>query len=159
MIECVGVNKMNYTPDELRGICLKRSIIDGYCKKQVDNLLALICEDYNKQLRDNEELKNKISAQNEAINHYKLLEESLQHSILVAQHTSEQVKANACEKARLITEEAEATAKKLIEDANQEVIRSKAKCDELKSELISYKSKSELMLQAQLKILKQMFPE
>ncbi len=150
---------MNYTPEELRGICLKRSIFDGYCKKQVDNLLALISEDYIRQLKENEDLKNKISAQIEAINHYKLLEESLQHSILVAQHTSEQVKANACEKAKLITEEAEANAKKLLEEANQEVLKCKAKCEELKSEILSYKSKSELMLQAQLKILKQMFPE
>lgn len=150
---------MNYTPEELRGICLKRSIFDGYCKKQVDNLLALISEDYNRQSKENEELKNKISAQIEAINHYKLLEESLQHSILVAQHTSEQVKANACEKAKFITEEAEASAKKLLEEASLEVIKCKAKCEELKAEIISFKSKSELMLQAQLKILKQMFPE
>lgn len=150
---------MNYTPEELKDICLKRSIFDGYCKKQVNNLLALISEDYTRQLRENEELKNKISAQTEAINHYKLLEESLQHSILVAQHTSEQVKANACEKAKLITEEAEANAKKLLEEASQEVIRCKAKCEELKAEIESYKSKSELMLQAQLKILKQMSPE
>ena len=150
---------MNYTPEELRGICLKRSIFGGYCKKQVDNLLALISEDYTRQLKENEELKNKISAQIEAINHYKLLEESLQHSILVAQHTSEQVKANACEKAKLITEEAEANAKKLLEEANLEVIKCKSKCEELKAEIISFKSKSELMLQAQLKILKQMFPE
>ena len=150
---------MNYTHEELRSICLKRSIFNGYCKKQVDNLLALISEDYARQQKENEELKNKISAQIEAINHYKLLEESLQHSILVAQHTSEQVKANACEKAKFITEEAEANAKKVLEEANLEVIKCKSKCEELKAEIISFKSKSELMLQAQLKILKQMFPE
>ncbi|PYG84992.1 cell division initiation protein [Ruminiclostridium sufflavum DSM 19573] len=150
---------MNYTPEELRGICLKKSVINGYCKRQVDNLLALINEDYNRQLMDNEELKGKVASLNEAINHYKLLEEALQHSILVAQHTSEQVKANACEKARLITEEAEANAKKLTDEAHQEVAKCKTRCEELKSELISYKSKSELMLQAQLKILKQMSPE
>lgn len=150
---------MNYTPDELRDICLKRSIFDGYCKKQVNNILTLISEDYYRQLKENEELKSKISALNEAINNYKLLEESLQHSILVAQHTGEQVKTNACEKARLITEDAEANAKKLVEEANQEVIKSKAKFEELKAEFIAYKSKAELMLQAQLKILKQMSPE
>ncbi|QNU66886.1 DivIVA domain-containing protein [Ruminiclostridium herbifermentans] len=150
---------MNYTPEELRGISLKRSIFDGYNKKQVDNLLALISEDYTRQLKEIEELKNKVATQTEAINHYKILEESLQHSILVAQHTSEQVKANACEKAKFITEEAEANAKKLIEEANMEVVKCKAKCEELKAEIMSYKSKSELMLQAQLKILNQMFPE
>lgn len=150
---------MNYTVDELRSICIKRSILDGYNKKQVDNLLALICEDYTRILQDNEELKSKIASLTDALNHYKLLEESLQHSILVAQHTSEQVKANACEKAKLITEEAEASAKKLIEEAHQEVIKCKAKCDELKAELLSYKSKAQSMLEAQLKILSQMSEE
>lgn len=150
---------MNYTPVELKGLCIKRSIFDGYCKKQVDNILALINEDYTRMIKDNNDMKNEITVLNETLRHYKVLEESLQHAILVAQHTSEQIKANAYEKAKLITEEAEQNAQNLINNANQEVIKSKSKFEEIKAELFSFKSKSEALLQAQLEVLKQMFAE
>ncbi len=146
---------MNYTPEELRSICLKRSILDGYNRKQVDNLLTLINEDYSRVVKENEEMKNRINGLNEAIQHYKMLEESLQHSILVAQHTSEQIKVNACEKARLITNEAEANASKLIETANQEIVRAKGKLEEIKVGLFTFKKKAEVLLQAQMDVLNQ----
>ncbi|HEX2925390.1 MAG TPA: DivIVA domain-containing protein [Ruminiclostridium sp.] len=150
---------MNYTPEELKEICLKRSIVDGYCKKQVNNLLALINEDYSRMVNDNEELKRKITVLDETIKHYKLLEESLQHSILVAQHTSDQIKANACEKAKNITDEAEITAQRIIANANQEVVKAKARCEEAKAEFFTFKSKTEALLQTQMEMLKQMFNE
>jgi len=150
---------MNYTPEELKGICLKRSIFDGYCKKQVDNLLALIHEDYTRLVKDNEVMESKISVLNETLKHYKILEESLQHSILVAQHTSEQIKVNACEKAQLITNEAEMNAQQLISAANLEVIKTRGKYEEVKSELFTFKTKSEALILAQLEALKQMFTE
>ncbi|OPX42400.1 septum site-determining protein DivIVA [Ruminiclostridium hungatei] len=146
---------MNYTPEELRSICLKRSFLDGYSRKQVNNLLALINDDYSRVMKENEEMRTKINSLNEAIQHYKMLEESLQHSILVAQHTSEQIKVNACEKARLITSEAEANATKIIEAANQEIVRAKGKLEEIKAEIFTLKTKTELLLQAQMEVLKQ----
>lgn len=148
---------MNYTPDELRCLCLKRSYFEGYSKKQIDNLLALVREDYVRLYKDNEDMKSKINTLNEQIQHYRILEESLQHSILVAQHTSEQIKANACEKARLITEEAESNASRLIETANQEIIKAKGKYEEMKAEIFTFKTKTEALLNAQLEVLKQLY--
>ncbi len=150
---------MNYTPDELRSICLKRAIFDGYSKRQIDNILGLIHEDYSKLMKENDDLKSKINSLNEAIQHYKMLEESLQHSILVAQHTSEQIKVNACEKARLITSEAEANASRLLETANQEIIKAKARLEEVKAGIITFKTKTETLLQAQMEVLKQITVE
>jgi len=155
----VGVGQMNYTPDELKCICLKRSILDGYSKKQVNNLLVLIVDDYTRLVRDNEELKSKISVLTETLQHYKILEESLQHSILVAQHTGEQIKINACEKAKIITDEADMNARKLISSANHEVTKTRVKYEEIKAELFTFKAKSEALLLAQLEVLKQMFIE
>ncbi len=150
---------MNYTPEELRCVCLKRSLFDGYSRKQVDNLLALVREDYARLYKENEETKSKVNTLNENIQHYRILEESLQHSILVAQHTSEQIKANACEKARIITEEAEANASKMIETANLELVRAKGKYEEIKADIFTFKTKTEALLHAQLDVLKQLFAE
>lgn len=148
---------MNYTSSELSRVSVRRVLFDGYSKKQVDNMLAKIIEDYNEMNNTIHELKCQVSGLNETVQHYKVLEESLQHSILVAQHTAEQIKANACDKAKNIIEEAELKAQKIIEDAHNEARNIQAKYEQLKSELFTFKTKSEALLQAQMDVLKQMF--
>ncbi len=155
----LGDGGMNFTPDDLGRLTIKKALFDGYSKKQVDSLLAKIIEDYKEMDKKNHELKCQIASLNETVQHYKVLEESLQHSILVAQHTAEQVKTNACEKAKNILNEAEIKAQKIIDDANSEARKIRAKYEELKNEMYAFKTKSEALLQAQMDTLKQLFSE
>lgn len=150
---------MNYTSADLSRASVRRVLFDGYSKKQVDNMLAKIIDDYNEMNNTIHDLKCQVTTLNETVQHYKVLEESLQHSILVAQHTAEQIKANACDKAKNIIEEAELKAQKIIDDANNEARNIQAKYEQLKSELFTFKTKSEALLQAQMDVLKQMFSE
>ncbi|EGD46859.1 DivIVA family protein [Ruminiclostridium papyrosolvens DSM 2782] len=150
---------MYYTPEDFKCLCIKKSLLNGYCRKQVDAILAQVGEDYIGMAKETQEMKNKIDILNETVQHYKILEESLQHSIIVAQHTSEQIKTNACEKAKNITDEAEVSATKIIETANLEVIKARGKLDEIKGQLYSFKTKSEALISAQLDVLKQLFSE
>lgn len=150
---------MNFTASDLNRNAIRRVLFDGYSKKQVDSLLAKIIEDYNEMNNTIHELKCQISSLNETVQHYKVLEESLQHSILVAQHTAEQMKANACDKAKNIVDEAELKAQKIIDDAYNEARSIQSKYEQLKNELYTFKTKSEALLQAQMDVLKQMFAE
>lgn len=150
---------MNYTSADLGSIAFRKTFFDGYSKKQVDSLLAKIIEDYNEMNNSIHELKCQISTLNETVQHYKVLEESLQHSILVAQHTAEQIKANACDKAKNIIEEAEIKAQKIIGDAANEARNIQVKYEQLKNEVYTFKTKSEALLQAQMDVLKQLFAE
>ena len=148
---------MYYTPEDFKCLCIKKSLVNGYCRKQVDAILAQVGEDYISMARETVEMKSKIDLLNENIQHYKILEESLQHSIIVAQHASEQIKTNACEKAKNITDEAEVSAQKIIEVANLEIVKARGKLDEIKGQLYSFKTKSEALISAQLDVLKQLF--
>lgn len=148
---------MNYTSADLNRLAIRKVIFDGYNKKQVDNMLEHIIEDYNEMSNTIHDLKCQISTLNETVQHYKVLEESLQHSILVAQHTAEQIKANACDKAKNIVEEAEIKAQKIIENANNEARNIQIKYEQLKNEVYTFKTKSEALLQAQMDVLKQLF--
>ncbi|HHW48209.1 MAG TPA: DivIVA domain-containing protein [Clostridiaceae bacterium] len=150
---------MHYSSTDLSRLVIKRSYFEGYNKKQVDNLMVKIIEDYTEMNNTIHELKCQISTLNETVRHYKVLEESLQHSILVAQHTAEQIKANACEKAKNIVEEAEVKAKKIIDDANNEARKIQMKYEEIRNEVYSFKKKSEALLQAQMDVLRQLLPE
>jgi len=78
----------------------------------VNEVLDKIIEDYVAYIRENIELKDKVAMLNEAIAHYKNIEESLQNTLLMAQQTSEEIKRNSYQKAENIIKEAEIKAQK-----------------------------------------------
>ncbi|TYQ15773.1 UNVERIFIED_CONTAM: cell division initiation protein [Acetivibrio alkalicellulosi] len=145
---------MNYTPNELQNITIKKSMVGGYNEDIVNDILDKVIEDYTKLIHENIELKDKVAVLNEAILHYKNIEESLQNTLIVAQQTGEDIKKNGYLKAENVIKEAEIKAQQIINDANQEVIRIKYEYEETKKKLYVYKSKSEALLLSQLEILK-----
>jgi len=78
---------MNYTPNDLENLTFKRSVVGGYSEDMVNEVLDKIIEDYVAYIRENIELKDKVAMLNEAIAHYKNIEESLQNTLLMAQQT------------------------------------------------------------------------
>ncbi len=150
---------MNYTPNDLQNLTFKKSIVGGYSEDEVNEVLDKIIEDYSAYVRENIELKDRISVLNEGIQHYKNIEDSLQNILIVAQQTSEDIKKTSYEKADNIIKEAELKAQKIISEANQEVIKVKFEYEEMRKKLHVYKTKSETLLLSQLEVLKQMFDE
>lgn len=153
-----GVQSMNYTPNDLQNITFKKSFM-GYSEDVVNDVLDKIIEDYSAYIRENIELKDKLALLNEGLQHYKTIEESLQNTLLVAQQTGEDIKRNAYEKAENVIKEAEIRSQKIINDANQEVIKIKFEYEDMRKRLHVFKSKSETLLLSQLEIIKQMFEE
>jgi cell division initiation protein len=147
---------MNYTPNDIQNLTFKKTIM-GYSEDEVNEVLDRIIEDYNAYIRENLELKDKLSVLNEGLQHYKTIEDSLQNALLVAQKTSEEIKKNSYDKAENIIKEAEIKAQRMINDASQEVLRIKFEYEEMKKKLHIFKSKAEALLISQLEILKQMF--
>lgn len=149
---------MNYTPNDLQNITFKKNFM-GYNEDSVNEVLDKVIEDYSAYIRENIELKDKLALLNEGLQHYKNIEESLQNTLIVAQQTGEDIKKTSYEKAENIIKEAEIKAQRVINDANQEVIKVKFEYEEMKKRLHIFKSKSETLLLSQLEILKQMFDE
>lgn len=149
---------MNYTPNDLQNITFKKHFM-GYSEDMVNDVLDKIIEDYSAYIRENVELKDKLALLNEGLQHYKTIEESLQNTLLVAQQTGEDIKKNAYEKAENVIREAEVRAQKLINDANQEVVKIKFEYEDSKKKLHIFKSKCEMLLMSQMELLKQIFEE
>ncbi len=147
---------MNYTPNDLDNIKFKKNFM-GYKEDQVNEVLDSIIQDYELYIKENIELKDRISVLNEGIQHYKNIEESLQNTLIVAQQTGEEIKKNSYAKADNIVKEAELKAQKIINDANQEVIKIRFEYEEMKKRLHLFKTKSETLLLSQLELLKQVF--
>jgi cell division initiation protein len=149
---------MNYTPNDLQNLVFKKTLM-GYNEDQVNEVLDKVIEDFSAYVHENIELKDRISVLNEGIQHYKVIEESLQNTLIVAQQTSEDIKRNAYEKAENIIKEAEIKAQRQLYDANQEVVKIRFEYEEMRKRLHIFKSKSETLLLSQLEILKQMFED
>lgn len=145
---------MNFTPNDLQNLTFKKSVVGGYSEDMVNEVLDKIIDDYTAYIHENRELKDKLESLNQAIQHYKNIEESLQNTLIVAQQTSEDIKKNGYQKAENIVKEAEIKAQKIINDANQEVIKIKFEYEDTKKKLHIYKSKAESLLHSQLEVLR-----
>ena len=149
---------MNYTPNDLQNLTFKKSLL-GYSEDVVNDVLDKIIEDYSAYIRENVELKDKLALLNDGLQHYKTIEESLQNTLLVAQQTGEDIKKNAYDKAENVIKEAEIRAQRLINDANQEVVKINFEYEDMKKKLHIFKSKCEMLLMSQMELLKQMFED
>lgn len=149
---------MNYTPNDLHNIIIKKSFM-GYNEDIVNDVLDKIIEDYSAYIHENIELKDRMAVLNEGMQHYKAIEESLQNTLMAAQQTGEDIRKNAYQKAENIIKEAEIKAQKIINDASQDASKINYEYEEIKRRFNIFKSKSETLLLTQLEILKQINEE
>jgi cell division initiation protein len=144
---------MNYTPNDLQNITFKK-VIAGYNEDAVNEMLDKIIEDYDSYIRENHELKNKISLLSEGLQRYKTMEDSLKNTLVAAQQTGEDIKKNAYEKSENIRKEAEVTAQRMINEANEQVLKIKSEYEKLKKKMQVYRAKTESLLMSQIELLK-----
>jgi len=131
----------------------------GYSKSQVKDALTKILEDYKKDCTELAELKSRNIVLSETVQHYKTIEEAMQHCLIIAQHTCDQIVSKADEKAGKIIDEAESTALKMVSNATLEVSSIRNSYEEVKGKLYSFRIKSEALINAQMDVLKQLSNE
>jgi cell division initiation protein len=81
------------------------------------------------------------------------MEENLSKSILVAQETAEEVKANARKEAQLILKEAEKNADRIINEALAKSRKIALEIEELKKKASVYRLRFRTLLEAQMELL------
>ncbi|AOT68433.1 DivIVA domain-containing protein [Geosporobacter ferrireducens] len=137
------------TPLEIQNKEFKK-VMRGYKESEVDEFLDRIIVDYEKLYKENIELKDKITLLNEQIERYANLEKTLNNTLIVAQSTAEEVATNAHRKAELIIKEAEDRASKIIEQANQEIMKARREHEEVKKQMQIFRTRFKTLLEAQL---------
>lgn len=99
----------------------------GYSEDEVNDFLDLITDEYEELMRLNREQANKIKVLEEKLEHFNDMKESLSQSVILAQETSEHIKAtaqveagNIIDKANNLVEESKLKANQIIRDAMDE---------------------------------------
>ena len=80
-------------------------------QSKVDEFLEELAKDYEKVYKENNELREKVSALTENLSHYRTIEESLKRALVLAEETSKETIENANNKAQVLEAEASRNAK------------------------------------------------
>lgn len=152
-------NRVNYIPEDLENIKFCKAFIGGYNKNDVDEAVKKVAVDYREKDEKLIDLENQLAAMEEVVNHYKTIEESMQHCLILAQHTSDEMIKSANEKAKSILSDADATSQKIVGDAYQQANKIKFSYEDMKAKIYSFKVKNEALLKSQLDVLSQLSGE
>ncbi|MFM1650522.1 DivIVA domain-containing protein [Brevibacillus sp. B_LB10_24] len=125
----------------------------GYNVDEVNEFLDQVIKDFELLTKEKKELEERLALLNERVEHYKSMEENLSKSILVAQETAEEVKANARKESQLILKEAEKNADRIVNEALAKSRKVAIEIEDLKKRASVYRMRFRTLLEAQLEML------
>jgi len=118
--------------------------LQGYDRTEVDQFLDELIETIEDEATARAALESTIADLKERISHFKAMEESLQHTLVLAQRTADEVKAAAHKEADLIKQEARMAAERELatlgdrtDEARREHQRALETAEKARSELRS----------------------
>jgi cell division initiation protein len=99
--------------------------LQGYDRAEVDAFLDEVIETIEDDATLRAALEAEIADLRERISHFKAMEESLQHTLVLAQRTADEVKAAAHKEADLIKQEARMQAERQVADLSDRISESR----------------------------------
>jgi cell division initiation protein len=121
-----------------------KKALQGYDRGEVDQFLDELIETLEDDAQFRAALEAEVGDLKDRVGHFKAMEESLQNTLLLAQRTADEVKANAHKEADLIKAEAKVAAEREVAafgdktaEARREYQRAIETAEKAKSELRS----------------------
>lgn len=140
------------TPIEIQNKVFKSGGL-GYDKKDVDNFMEELLDNYEALYRERMEMNDRMNVLNEGLQYYKTIEKTLQKALVLAERTAEETKGNAMKNALLIEQEAVSKANLILEDAKRELDQIRKQTIELVRQYDMYKAKFKSLVNSQTELL------
>ena len=158
------------TPLEIENKKFSKQMMNGYNVDEVDEFLDQIMQDYETNYKELASMKTKVDELNNALEHYKNIENTLQNTLVMAQSTAEEVKSVAKQQADQIISEAQKEAENILrtskegvakdlEDIDQKIKMKEQQFNDVKKQFDVYKAKMESLLISQSEIIKEINKE
>jgi len=106
---------MKLTPLDIRHKEFKRGM-RGYADEEVDEFLDEVADEYERLFKENIDLSERLETLEDKVKQYRRIEETLQKTLVSAQQSAEELKANASKEAQLILRDAEFKARQMVSD-------------------------------------------
>ncbi|NTW27763.1 MAG: DivIVA domain-containing protein [Coriobacteriia bacterium] len=94
-----------------------RHSLRGYSEEEVDKFLDEVADDFERLFKENIELNERLEAASERLRSYQLMESTINHTLVTAQRSSEEVIAKAHLEADALRRDAESKAQEIVHDA------------------------------------------
>ncbi len=130
-----------------------RKVLRGYDESEVDEFLDRVVKDYEALYKEVAGLKDRLAVHEERAAQHQAMEDTLKKTLVVAQETADHLKANARREGELILKDAELKAGKIIDEAMVRAREVIAENDEIRKQVMVFRSKLRSNLQAQLELL------
>lgn len=140
------------TPLDIENKRFSRTL-KGYNVEEVDDFLDQLTADYEKLYKENADLRNQMDENKKDLEHYRSVEHTLQNTLVMAQTTAEDIKANAQSHAEQIIRDAQSEARRATEEITKDEFEIRKRTEELKRQFGVYKAKMEALLISQLELL------
>lgn len=143
---------MPITPLDIHNKEFSRSF-RGYNPEEVDEFLDEIVRELDNVLQENQTLKDQAEEMRSRVEQYRQMEDTLQHTLVIAQETAEEVRENARKEAQVTIGEARADIRRLRAEADQYVDRIKEQGKEARSRVLRYLARARANLLTEMEIL------
>ncbi|MHB1127863.1 MAG: DivIVA domain-containing protein [Bacillota bacterium] len=143
---------MSLTPLDIQNKEFRKAF-RGYSEEEVDSFLDKVIQEYERLYQENQYLKEKMSQLNDGLGKYKELEETLRNTLVLAQQTSEEVRANAAKEAELLYREAKAKAEEMINAADRKALEIYREFEETQKQSRAFRVQLRAFLQSQLELI------
>lgn len=118
-----------------------KKVIRGYDSEEVDEFLEKISEDYEELYKENSALKEQVFVLKDKIEHFSKMEDTIQNTLLLAQNAADQAKQSSQKEAELIIKNANDSAQRILDKANNNIIQVNDEYESIKQEFIKFRAK------------------
>ena len=131
----------------------------GYNPAEVDAFLGLVAGDLEELIKENSDIKQKLSRLESTVVDYKDMEKTIQEVLLIAQKSAEEVKKNAEKEAELSLREVKVKSERMLEETHAILSKLRKEIIELENLKKTYILRLKSILDTQLQILESMEKE
>lgn len=144
---------MELTPLDIRNQSFHAKKFGGVDAEEVKAFLNQVAVELEKQSRSRTDLTERLKIAEERVNYYKLIEKTLQDSVLTMQKTVDEIKRNADKEAELIVAEAKARAVREVEATKKQAEEMRSEIELLKQQRTNYFIRIRALLRGQEELL------
>ena len=126
----------------------------GFDPEEVNDFLEEVKKELETLIRDNKDLEKRVKFNEEKVEYFNSIQETLNKSILVAQEAADRLRENARKDAEIIVFEAEKAAQAMLREAAKKATDINRETDLIKKETRIFRQRLQILTQTQLDMIK-----
>ena len=126
----------------------------GFDPEEVNDFLDDVKKELEQLIRDNKDLEKRVKFNEEKVEYFNSIQETLNKSILVAQEAADRLRENARKDAEIIVFEAEKAAQAMLKEAAEKATEINRETDLIKKETRIFRQRLQILTQTQLDMIK-----